>query len=239
MPTLQAALPSARLQRGRVLFDINKPAHPIACCETGNQAILVFKNPAREIVGHADVQDAVTSIGQDIDVAGDASSTAVFVTVPGLRRITACCAAPGTGVLLPYADPSAPPTPWRLKSWRRQRARRSAAILCALRKRGWSRPLTRCTGGAEGSMLASTALRIAVMPRKRPWPSSAAAPENPAIGTGCRNSMALPSTSRALISVSLRAAVLLLRIGNADQRHVAGLGSVLRQRQRRELAAAR
>ena len=60
------------------------------------------------------------------------------------------------------------------------------------------------TGGAAGSVLASTALRISIMPRKRPWPSSAAAPENPAIGTGWRNSIELPSTSRALISMSLR-----------------------------------
>ena len=64
--------------------------------------------------------------------------------------------------------------------------------------------VTSRTGGAAGSMLASTALPISIMPRKLALPSSAAAPENPAIGTGWRNSIALPSASRALISVSLR-----------------------------------
>ena len=60
------------------------------------------------------------------------------------------------------------------------------------------------TGGAEASTLASTAWPISIMPTNCPCASSAAAPENPAIGTGWRNSIALPSASRALISVSLR-----------------------------------
>ena len=60
------------------------------------------------------------------------------------------------------------------------------------------------TGGAAAATLASTALPISIMPRNWPCASSAAAPENPAIGTGWRNSIAVPSASRALISVSLR-----------------------------------
>ena len=85
-----------------------------------------------------------------------------------------------------------------------------------------SRRMSR-TGGGAGAALASTALRISVMPRNLPCASSAAAPEKPAIGTGWRNSIAAAVGEPRLDLGQRLAAVLLLRIGNADQREVARL----------------
>ena len=102
---------------------------------------------------------------------------------------------------------------------------------------GWRRRRPAAPASRAGSALASAMPRIAIMPSTRPCASSAAAPASPATGTGRASSIA-PPASRALISVSSRA-VLLLRVGDADQRQFAGFRRLRRERKRLELARAR
>ena len=98
--------------------------------------------------------------------------------------------------------------------------------------------VTSRTGGAAASTLASTALPISIMPRN--WPLRV---ERGGAGkAGHRHRLA--QFDRAAVGQprldlgQLAAAVLLLRIGNADQRQVARLWRVARERQRRDLARA-
>src|SRR3954451_15862970 len=51
------------------LLEIDQPLQPISLGETGDESGAVFVDAANEIAGHADIQNAVRTIGQNVTPA--------------------------------------------------------------------------------------------------------------------------------------------------------------------------
>jgi hypothetical protein len=68
-PAFQCLLARNGLQDGLVRLGMNETVQPITMREIRTEALAMLPDPARKIGGHADIQDAVGPIGDDIDSA--------------------------------------------------------------------------------------------------------------------------------------------------------------------------
>lgn len=67
-PLLELLFATYRVFHLWVLLDIYEFGHVVAVCEAGNGVCLVFVQSAGDIVGHADVEDALQHVREDVDV---------------------------------------------------------------------------------------------------------------------------------------------------------------------------
>jgi len=67
-PAFQAALARARFKDRWEFLDANQTHHAVGVRETGCQFLLMLKDASGEIVGDADIENAVTPIGENVDV---------------------------------------------------------------------------------------------------------------------------------------------------------------------------
>lgn len=68
VPPFELLFAADRIFHLCILLDIYELGHVVAVCEAGNRVCLVFVQSAGDIVGHANVEDALQRVREDVDV---------------------------------------------------------------------------------------------------------------------------------------------------------------------------